>query len=137
MRNMLASILRLFFSVSVFSGGARAGEEIRLYFVATKDGASVKSPFKVIFRLKGMGVAPAGINKEKTGHHHLIIDALLPDLNKPIPNDRNHRHFGGGQTETTLDLTPGKHTLQLQLADLKHVPHDPPVVSDAITIHVA
>ena len=83
-----------------------------------------------------MGVAPAGVNLEKTGHHHLIIDADLPDLDKPVPADDHYRHFGGGQTEVTLELAPGQHTLQLLLGDFVHIPHDPPVKSERITITV-
>ncbi len=90
----------------------------------------------MVFGLKGMGVAPAGTDKENTGHHHLIIDAPLPPLDEPIPADDHHVHFGGGQTETTIELAPGTHTLQLLLADQNHVPHEPPVVSDRITITV-
>jgi len=83
-----------------------------------------------------MGVAPAGIDKAGTGHHHLLIDTELPPLGLPIPNDDQHRHFGGGQTETQVELPPGEHTLQLILGDDRHVPHDPPVVSEIITITV-
>lgn len=111
-------------------------EGATVYFVAPVDGEVVSSPFKVQFGLSGMGVAPAGITMEKTGHHHLIIDAPTPDAGLPIPADDNHRHFGGGQTEVTLELAPGEHTLQLVLGDHLHVPHDPPVVSDVIKIRV-
>jgi hypothetical protein len=83
-----------------------------------------------------MGVAPAGVTTAGTGHHHLIVDAPLPAMNLPIPNDEKHRHFGSGQTETVLELAPGEHTLQLLLADANHVPHDPPVVSKQIRITV-
>jgi hypothetical protein len=84
-----------------------------------------------------MGVAPAGVEKAATGHHHLLIDLdTLPDPGKPLPADDHHKHFGGGQTETTVDLAPGQHTLQLIMGDHNHVPHDPPVVSDRITITV-
>ncbi len=83
-----------------------------------------------------MGVAPAGMEKAKTGHHHLLIDTDVPNLSRPIPADDNHRHFGGGQTEMVLELTPGEHTLQLLLADHNHVPHKPPVASQQITIMV-
>ena len=84
-----------------------------------------------------MGVAPAGVFKENTGHHHLLIDVeKLPDLTKPIPNDKNHVHFGGGQTETIVNLEPGTHTLQLLLGDLTHVPFNPPVLSEKITVTV-
>jgi hypothetical protein len=88
--------------------------------------------------LRNMGVAPAGVVKDGTGHHHLLIDVEeLPPLDEPIPNDRNHRHFGGGQTEARVeDLAPGPHTLQLMLADEAHVPFDPPVISPKITIIV-
>jgi hypothetical protein len=91
---------------------------------------------KVVFGLEGMGVAPAGVEKEKTGHHHLIIDADLPSLGDPVPSDDNYRHFGGGQTETTIELAPGSHTLQLIMGDQNHVPHDPPIASDKIAIMV-
>ncbi len=84
-----------------------------------------------------MGIAPAGIDKEKTGHHHLLVDVdSLPALDKPVPADDNHRHFGGGQTEALITLSPGKHTLQLLLGDKTHIPHDPAVLSEKITIMV-
>jgi uncharacterized protein DUF4399 len=100
------------------------------------DGETVKSPLKVWFGLRGMGVAPAGVEKPNTGHHHLIVDADLPPMDQPIPNNKNYLHFGGGQTETVLDLPPGRHTLQLLLGDAGHVPFDPPVMSRRITITV-
>jgi hypothetical protein len=111
-----------------------AGAE--LYFIAPEDGATVSSPVTIKFGLKGMGVAPAGIQVENTGHHHLIIDADLPPAGAPIPADANHVHFGKGQTEATIELKPGKHTLQLLLGDFAHVPHDPVVASKKITITV-
>lgn len=111
-----------------------AGAEV--YFIAPTDGATVTSPVTVKFGLKGMGVAPAGIAFEGAGHHHLIVDAEVPPLNAPIPADANHLHFGKGQTETTVELKPGKHTLQLILGDQLHMPHDPAVVSKKITITV-
>jgi hypothetical protein len=83
-----------------------------------------------------MGVAPAGIDKPNTGHHHLLIDTDLPPLDVPVPNDFNHIHLGNGQTEVRVTLPPGRHTLQLLLADAKHIPHDPPVISKKITIRV-
>ena len=113
-----------------------APEDARVYVVSPQNGATVSSPVKVIFGLEGMGVAPAGIEKEKTGHHHLIIDADLPSLNEPVPSDENYRHFGGGQTEATVELVPGPHTLQLIMGDHNHIPHDPPVVSEKISITV-
>jgi hypothetical protein len=108
-----------------------------LYFIAPADGATVTSPVTVRFGLRGMGVAPAGIAMDGTGHHHLLIDAELPAPDQPIPADANHLHFGKGQTETVLTLAPGKHRLRLLLGDHLHRPHDPPVVSEVITITVA
>ena len=107
------------------------------YIISPADGATVGREVTVRFGLKGMGVAPAGVGKEHTGHHHLLVDATdLPFAGQPIPNDEHHMHFGGGQTQTTLKLAPGTHTLQLELGDANHVPFDPPVVSKRITIHV-
>jgi hypothetical protein len=112
-----------------------AGAE--LYIVSPKDGAKVTGPFTVVFGLKGMGVAPAGIKMDNTGHHHLLIDAEVPaDLSQPLAANEHSVHFGKGQTETTLTLPPGKHTLQLVLGDSLHVPHDPAVISKKITITV-
>ncbi len=96
----------------------------------------MSSPVVIRFGLKNMGVAPAGIEKENTGHHHLIIDSDLPPIDQAVLNDDDHRHFGKGQTETTLDFSPGKHTLQLLLGDFRHIPHKPPVISRQITITV-
>lgn len=107
-----------------------------LYFIAPKDGETLSSPVTVKFGLKGMGVAPAGIALENTGHHHLLVDAELKDVTVPIPADANHLHFGKGQTEATVELAPGKHTLQLVLGDHLHTPHNPPVLSQKITITV-
>lgn len=106
------------------------------YVIEPADGAAVTSPVRVVFGLKGAGIAPAGIEREGAGHHHLLIDADLPDLSLPIPADDNHRHFGGGQTEAAIELSPGRHTLQLLLGDERHVPHDPPIMSERITIEV-
>lgn len=108
----------------------------RVYFITPEDGATVKSPLEIRFGLEGMGVAPAGTQKAATGHHHLIVDADTPPADQPIAADEQHIHFGGGQTETTLELSPGEHTLQLVLGDFKHVPHDEPIVSKRITVHV-
>ena len=108
-----------------------------VYFISPRDGETVHNPVTVRFGLRGMGVAPAGVTQANTGHHHLLIDvAELPAPGQPVPADEQHRHFGGGQTETTLGLSPGVHTLQLLLADQAHVPHQPPVVSQRITIQV-
>jgi hypothetical protein len=115
----------------------KSPEGAKAYIVSPKNGATVKSPFTVQFGLKGMGIAPAGVNNPNTGHHHLLIDlAQPPDMNAPLPVTDHIKHFGGGQTETELTLPPGKHTLQLVLGDYLHTPHDKPVVSDKITITV-
>jgi hypothetical protein len=107
----------------------------KAYIVSPSNGETVSTTFKVIFGLKGMGVSPAGVEKENTGHHHLLIDMeSLPPLDQPLGAEV--KHFGGGQTETTLTLPPGQHTLQLILGDHLHTPHNPPVVSDPITIEV-
>lgn len=108
----------------------------KLYFINLKNGDNVGSPVLVQFGLSGMGVAPAGIEKAGTGHHHLLIDVDSIDVNDPIPNSDQFRHFGTGQTEVTLPMKPGKHTLQLLLADQNHIPHHPPVMSERITITV-
>jgi hypothetical protein len=108
-----------------------------VYIISPKDGARVKSPVLVQFGLKGMGVAPAGVKFENSGHHHLLIDSDAPaDMGAPLPATDNLKHFGKGQTETSLTLPPGKHTLQLILGDQNHIPHDPPVISKKITITV-
>jgi hypothetical protein len=91
---------------------------------------------KVWFGTRNFGVAPAGTMKPNTGHHHLLVDTALPPLDQPIPNDKNHLHFGLGQTETVIDLPPGTHTLQLLMGDADHIPHDPPLMSKKITIHI-
>lgn len=108
----------------------------RVYFINLKNGAHVKSPVLVQFGLAGMGVAPAGSQNPNTGHHHLIIDADTPPAGMPIPMDEKHRHFGGGQTEISVQLTPGNHSLQLVLADGGHIPHNPAVVSEKIAVTV-
>jgi len=108
----------------------------KAYIVSPTHGQVVTSPVTVVFGLTGAGVAPAGVNKENTGHHHLIINAATPDMSKSIGKDDKHKHFGGGQTQTSIDLPPGKHTLQLVLGDAAHVPHNPPVVSKTIEIIV-
>jgi len=111
--------------------------EAQLYIISPEDGATVQSPVVVRFGLAGMGVAPAGIRAQNTGHHHLVIDAEVPPPGAPVPADDHHVHFGKGQTETVIELAPGVHTLQLLLGDHDHVPHDPPLVSERITITVA
>ncbi|KAA0595223.1 hypothetical protein J2848_003582 [Azospirillum lipoferum] len=107
-----------------------------LYIGWPNNGQVVGTRFKVWFGLRNFGVAPAGVHKDGTGHHHLLIDTDLKNFDEPIPSDKQHLHFGKGQTETVLELPPGRHTLQLVLADADHVPHDPPIMSKKITITV-
>lgn len=116
-----------------------APEGAELYFISPQDGDTVPGTFLVKFGLTGMGVAPAGIDHPNTGHHHVIIN--VPDdeipLDRPLPASEQFVHFGGGQTETELTLPPGEHTLKLVLGNHLHIPHDPPVMSETITVIVA
>jgi len=123
----------------IFTASARTPSPMgaNVYILAPQDGEVVSSPVTVKFGLQGMGVAPAGVAKDNTGHHHLLIDVDGPPaLDAPLPADDHHKHFGGGQTQTTLELSPGVHTLQLIMGDSSHIPHDPPVISERITITV-
>jgi len=142
-------LLSLLLACLIYAGSAFAQVNIlprtpspegaRTYLVGMKDGKQVKPKFKVIFGLKGMGVAPAGIKQENTGHHHLLINVPedeMPSMALPLPATDNIRHFGGGQTEVMLELPEGEHTLQLVLGDFLHIPHDPPVVSKRVKITV-
>lgn len=110
--------------------------EAKLYIISPQNGETVSSPVTVRFGLTGMEVAPAGVASPNTGHHHLIIDSPVPVFDAPLAKDDRHLHFGAGQTEASVALMPGKHKLQLVLADKDHVPHDPPLVSEPITITV-
>jgi len=143
MLTLARAMLALFAAVAVAGLSAAAAQTpsppgAKVYFINLKDGQELTSPFLVQFGLSGMGVAPAGVQKPNTGHHHLLIDtAMSPDqLQAPIPMDDTHKHFGNGQTEATITLPPGKHTLQLLLGDWSHIPHVPPVMSDVITVTV-
>ena len=113
-------------------------EGAKVYLISPRDGDVVSNPVLVRFGLKGMGIAPAGIENPKTGHHHLLVDldAKDVDLKAPYPFNEQTRHFGGGQTEASLDLKPGNHTLQLLFGDGKHTSFDPPLTSEKITITV-
>jgi Domain of unknown function (DUF4399) len=117
-------------------GPTKSAPGAAVYFVGIKDGDTLPTRPTIHFGLRNMGVAPAGLDRENAGHHHLIIDAPTPALDQPIPNDFNNLHFGAGQTEAEVTLTPGKHTLQLVLGDKDHVPHNPPVMSERITVTV-
>jgi hypothetical protein len=133
-----AGIAAMLIAAPVVRAQSPAPPGASVYFINLKDGDAVTSPFKVLFGLTGMGVAPAGVEKDKTGHHHLLIDAKLSaeEAKAPLAMDAKHMHFGGGQTETTLTLPPGRHTLQMVLGDWSHVPFAPPIVSPVITVMV-
>lgn len=130
--------------LSAFSAAALADmprtpapEGAKVYFIEPANGATVDKTFTVKFGLKGMGVAPAGVDAPATGHHHLLIDMdQEPAMNLPLPMTDNLKHFGKGQTEAEVTLPPGKHTLQLLVGDKNHVPLDPPVISEKITVTV-
>ncbi|NEZ03639.1 DUF4399 domain-containing protein [Wenzhouxiangella sp. XN201] len=132
----------LLLSALVQAGGLErtpAPEQAKVYFIAPHDGDTVTSPVTVRFGLEGMGVAPAGVDHDQTGHHHLLIDTgpdTMPAMDQPLPTTDQVVHFGGGQTEVEIELEPGEHTLQLLLGDHRHVPHDPAVKSERITITV-
>lgn len=127
-------------ALCVLAGSAAAQQPsppgAKVYFIEPKDGATVSNPVHVVMGLRGMGIAPAGVEKENTGHHHLIVDTVFTELEYSIPADDNHRHFGLGQTEAEITLPPGNHTLYLILGDENHIPHKPPVISEKITITV-
>jgi hypothetical protein len=117
--------------------GKPAPKDALLYFVWPQNGATIKGGFWCRFGLRNMGVTHAGDDFENTGHHHLLIDVSEAlDPNEPIPQDKSHLHFGSGQTETRIELAPGKHTLQLVLGDAKHYPFSPPIVSDKISVRI-
>lgn len=134
---LFAPLLALTLSPIALAEPSPAPDGARAYIISPKAGEEVTSPVLVQFGLAGMGVAPAGVAKENTGHHHLLIDVNeLPALNTPIPADSQHLHFGGGQTQVELALPPGEHSLQLMLGDHFHVPHNPPVVSEKVIFTV-
>jgi len=135
-RNLLAALVLGVPAVAFAETPAPPNASV--YIISPKDGDTVTSPFKVQFGLSGMGVAPAGVEKPNTGHHHLIIDATLSpqELKEPIASDAKHIHFGGGQTETMVTLPAGRHTLQLVLGDWTHIPFNPPIMSPVITVTV-
>ncbi|WP_053148045.1 DUF4399 domain-containing protein [Pseudomonas sp. Pf153] len=134
-RAVLASLLLGTSMLATAATPAPKGAEV--FIVSPEDGATVPQEFKVRFGVKKIALAPAGDITKNTGHHHLLIDVdKLPPAGAPIPTDANHMHFGKAQTEATIKLTPGKHTLQLELGDSGHMPFDPPIVSKKITVNV-
>jgi hypothetical protein len=126
------------FCDAAFAGSTPAPANAHLYIGWPNDGQVISAgkPFRVWFGLRDMGVAPKGVKFPNTGHHHLLIDSPLPPADQEIPSDRNHLHFGAGETETMVELPPGKHTLQLLMGDDEHIPHNPPIHSKKITITI-
>ncbi len=115
----------------------KAPQGAKVFIVSPKDGATVGQDVTVKFGAEGIAIKPAGDTTPNSGHHHLLIDAKeLPPLDAPIPADATHKHYGKGQTEDTIHLEPGTHTLQLDLGDAAHRQFDPPIVSEKITVHV-
>jgi hypothetical protein len=136
-RYVMMSAVLVLMSSAVNAQGKPAPKDAVLYFVWPQDGATIKGAFWCRFGLRNMGVTHAGDNFQNSGHHHLLIDVNEPvDPKEPIASDKSHLHFGAGQTETRLELPPGKHTLQLVLGDANHYPFDPPVISDKITVKI-
>jgi hypothetical protein len=138
-KSFAAAVLTTVLSaVTPSAGTTPAPPDAYCYIGWPNDGQVVAAgkPFRVWFGLRNMGVAPKGVAYPNTGHHHLLIDTDLPAAGEEIPSDRNHLHFGAGETETMLELPAGKHTLQLLMGDEHHVPHEPPVHSKKITITV-
>lgn len=111
-------------------------EGARVFFITPANGDAASNPIHIEFGIEGMAVVKAGDNQTDSGHHHLLIDTDLPDLGLPVPADASHVHFGDGSKSTEITLEPGEHTLRLLLADYRHIPHDPPVFSDPITVTV-
>ena len=137
MRFILICIILFFVSPASSNDGQHSNKNKRIFFINLSDGESVTSPVTVQFGINGMSIVPAGINKPMSGHHHLLINLEnLPDMTKPIPADKNHLHFGKGQTETIIELPKGKHSLQLLLGNYIHVPHKVPFLSEKIVIIV-
>lgn len=134
--SFLAAVLVLL-PAAAHAQGKRPGKSVHLYIVSPQDGATVKSPFTIVFGLRGMGITHAGDDFPNSGHHHLLIDVNTSlSLTEPMPHNKNLLHFAAGQTEAQIDLPPGKHTLQLVLSDSKHYSFNPPVVSKQITVTV-
>ena len=137
MQKILLGLALLLAGAFAQAGETPAPADAKVYFINIKDGDTVTSPVLIRFGLSGMGIAPAGTQAPNTGHHHLIIDDTIEGaLDEAIPMDEHHLHFGKGQTEASVPLPKGKHTLQLILGDWTHIPHKPPVMSERITVDV-
>ena len=128
--------MKIFLIISAFFATFSISANPKVYFINLEDGDRLESPFLIQFGLSGMGIAPAGTDRANTGHHHLLINVNEIDLSKPIPSSSSHIHFGGGQTESLIDLVPGNYSMQLVLGDMTHTPHNPPIISQRINITV-
>lgn len=128
--------MKIFLIISAFFATFSISANPKVYFINLEDGDRLESPFLIQFGLSGMGIAPAGTDRANTGHHHLLINVNEIDLSKPIPSSSSHIHFGGGQTESLVDLMPGNYSMQLVLGDMTHTPHNPPIISQRINITV-
>ena len=129
-------LMKILFIISTIFATFSISANPKVYFINLEDGDRLESPFLIQFGLSGMGIAPAGTDRSNTGHHHLLINVDDIDLSKPIPSSSNHIHFGGGQTESLVDLMPGDYSMQLVLGDMTHTPHNPPIISQRINITV-
>ncbi|WP_223551216.1 DUF4399 domain-containing protein [Pseudomonas sp. A-B-19] len=134
-----AALAGLLMGVSVLASATPAPKGAEVSIVSPKDGATIPQTVVVKFAVENIALAPAGDTTKNTGHHHVLVDVdddKLPAAGVPIPKDANHLHFGGAQTQAEITLTPGKHTLQLELGDSNHIPFEPPIVSKKITVNV-
>src|SRR5512144_2633016 len=136
-RCLVSTLVSLLATSGALAGNTPSPPDAEVYIIWPSDGQVIPGgEFWLRMGAYGIGICPAGVKMANVGHHHVIIDAPLPPLDQEIPNDPNHRHFGGGQTEAHLQLPPGRHTIQLLMADQDHVPHDPPLYSKVITVIV-
>lgn len=136
----IAMVATALFSTAAFAQVPRTPAPVNasVYFIEPADGEMITGPVRVIMGLRNMGVAPAGADLANTGHHHILVNVSeLPPMDAPLPATDHFRHFGGGQTEATLELPAGTHTLQLLVGDHNHIPHEPPIISERITITVS
>ena len=129
-------LMKILFIISTIFATFSISANPKVYFINLEDGDRVESPFLIQFGLSNMGVAPAGTDRKNTGHHHLLINVNDIDLTRPIPSSSNHIHFGGGQTESLVELSPGNYSMQLVLGDMTHTPHKHPIISKKINITV-
>lgn len=138
-RFLMAAVIAVAVTTAADAGTTPRPADAEVYFISPADGATLTNPVTIRFGLKGMGIAPAGIELEGTGHHHLLINLAEDeiDFDNPMPADERQVHFGGGQTEVTMELPVGTHELRLLFADHNHIPHEPPLMSEPITVTVS